>query len=48
MFVDCIACYIYWDEGSQLVKSLFESVDGVDTFDFPGNNQIGQAFLRGC
>ena len=48
MFVGRVACFIYWDKGSQLAKSLFESVDGLDTFYFDGNNQIGEAFLSCC
>ena len=48
MFVCRVACFIYWDKGSQLAKFLFESVDGLDTFDLHGNNQIGEAFLSGC
>ena len=48
MFVGSLACFIYWNEGSQFAKSLFESVDCLDTFDFYGNNQIGEAFLSGC
>ena len=48
MFVGRVACFIYWDEGSQLAKSIFESVDGLDTFDVHGNNQICEAFLSGC
>ena len=34
--------------GSQLAKSLFKSVDGLDKFDFYGNNQIGEAFFSYC
>ena len=44
MFVGRVACFIYWDEGSQLAKSIFESVDGLDTFDFHGNNKSARRF----
>ena len=44
MFVGRVASVIYWDEGSQLAKSLLESVDGLNTFDFHSNNQIGGCF----
>ena len=47
-FVVRVACFIYWDEGSKLAKCFVESVDGLDTFDFYGNNRIGKAFLGGC
>ena len=47
MFVDRVACFIYWDEGSQLAKFLFESVAGLDTFDIHGTNTICEAFLSG-
>ena len=48
MILVMVVCFIYWDEGSQRAKSFFESVDGVDTFDFHGNNQISEAVLSGC
>ena len=48
MLVGRVACFIYWNDGSQLAKSLCKSVDGLDTYDFNGNNQIGEAFLSGC
>ena len=47
MFLGRVECVIYWEECSKLAMCFFESVDGLDTFDSLGNNQIGEAFLGG-
>ena len=48
MFICRAAGFIYRDEGSELAKSLFNSVDCLDAFDLQGDYRIGNAFLGSC
>ena len=48
MLICRAAGFIYKDEGSELAKSLCNSVNCLDAFDFQGDYRFGEAFLGGC
>ena len=48
MLVCRAASFIYWNEGSELAKSLFNSVDCLDAFYLHGDYLIGKTFFGSC
>ena len=48
IFVCSAAGVIYRNEGSELAKSLFNSVDCLDAFGFQGDYRIGKVLFGSC
>ena len=48
MLVCRAASFIYWDNGLELAKFPFKSVDCLDPFDLQGDYHIGKTFVGNC